>query len=373
MIAASEPMQRALDLAREAFGTTSPNPSVGCVIVRDGVVVGEGYTRPPGGPHAEVVALNAAGDAASGATVYVTLEPCSHHGRTPPCTDALIRAGVSKVVYAIEDPDTKVAGSGHAALKAAGIDVESGDGADESARVLEAYIKHRRTGLPFVVVKYAATLDGRIAASSGDSRWVSGSQTLAWAHANRPKLDAILVGASTVVIDDPQMTARPDGVESERQPLRVVLDSTGRIPTTAKVLAGGSKTLVVTTSRSSAGWRSAIKATGAEVLVLDGGEDGRVSLRAMLEELGRRGVLLLLVEGGGVVIGSFFDQRLVDKVTAVIAPMIVGAADAPAAVTGKGAAYMRDAVRLRDVEVERLGEDILVSGYPVWPALEAVE
>jgi diaminohydroxyphosphoribosylaminopyrimidine deaminase/5-amino-6-(5-phosphoribosylamino)uracil reductase len=364
----SGPMRRALELARQAFGTTSPNPSVGCVIVRDGVIVGDGNTQPPGGPHAEVVALRAAGDAARGATAYVTLEPCSHHGRTPPCTDALIAAGVSKVVYAIEDPDTKVSGTGHAALKAAGIEVEAGDGAEASARVLEAYIKHRSTGLPFVVVKYAATLDGRIAASSGDSRWVSGPRTLAWAHATRPKLDAILVGSSTVVIDDPQLTARPDGVESERQPLRVVLDSTGRIPTTAKVLGGTSKTLVVTTGRSSADWRSAIEGTGAEVLVLKADDDGHVPLRAMLEELGRRGVLLLLVEGGGVIIGSFFDQRLVDKVTAVIAPMIVGAADAPAAVAGKGAAYMRDAVRLRDVEVERLGEDILVTGYPVWPA-----
>ena len=366
-------MRRALELAREAFGTTSPNPSVGCVIVREGVIVGEGYTRPPGGPHAEVVALTAAGDGARGATAYVTLEPCSHHGRTPPCTDALIAAGVSKVAYSIEDPDAKVAGSGRAALAAAGIEVEVGDGAEESAGVLEAYIKQRRTGLPFVVVKYAATLDGRIAASSGDSRWVSGPQTLAWAHANRPKLDAILVGASTVVIDDPQLTARPDGVESARQPLRVVLDSTGRIPTTAKVLAGTSKTLVVTTGRSSADWRSAIEATGAEVLVLDADEDGRVPLRGVLEELGRRDVLLLLVEGGGVVLGSFFDERLVDKVTAVIAPMIVGAADAPAAVAGKGAAYMRNAVRLRDVQVERLGDDILVTGYPVWPASEAVE
>jgi len=366
MTSPSEPMRRALELAREAFGT-SPNPSVGCVIVRDGLIVGDGYTRPPGGPHAEVVALSAAGDAARGAIAYVTLEPCSHHGRTPPCTDALIMAGISKVTYAIEDPDSKVAGSGDAALKAAGIEVESGDGAEESARVLEAYIKHRRTGLPFVVVKYAATLDGRIAASSGDSRWVSGPQTLAWAHANRPKLDAILVGASTVVVDDPQLTARPGGVESERQPLRVVLDSTGRIPAIAKVLAGSSKTLVVTTSRSRANWRSAIEATGAEVLVLDAEEGGRVPLRTMLEELGRRGVMLLLVEGGGVVIGSFFDQRLVDKVTAVLAPLIVGAADAPAAVAGRGAAYMRDAVRLRDVQVERLGEDILVTGYPVWP------
>jgi diaminohydroxyphosphoribosylaminopyrimidine deaminase/5-amino-6-(5-phosphoribosylamino)uracil reductase len=360
-------MRRALEEARRAFGSTSPNPWVGCVIMRDGRIVGEGYTQPPGGPHAEVIALRRAAEYARGATVYVTLEPCSHHGRTPPCTDALIAAGVEKVVYAIDDPDEKVSGSGRTALVSGGIEVESGDGAEESERLLEAYVKHRRTGLPFVIAKYAASLDGRIAASSGDSRWVSGPETLKWTHANRPSLDAILVGASTVVVDDPLLTARPGGVESARQPLRVVLDSSGRMPANARVLTGGSKTLVATTERSPESWRRDIEATGAEVLVLPADTHSRVLLPALLEDLGRRGILILLVEGGGVVLGSFFDQRLVDKVTAVIAPLIVGAADAPAAVAGEGAAYMREAVRLRDITVERLGDDVLVTGYPVWP------
>ena len=366
-------MQRALALAREAFGTTSPNPCVGAVIVRDGSIVGEGTTRPPGGPHAEVVALGQAGAAARGATMYVTLEPCSHHGRTPPCVAALIDAGLARVVFALTDPDARVAGRGRAALEAAGIEVQAGDGEEESARLLEAYLKHRRTGLPFIVVKYAATLDGRIAAATGDSRWVSGPETLKWAHANRPLLDAMIIGSSTVVIDDPQLTARPGGVESERQPLRVVVDSSGRIPVTARVLpangvAGSrSRTLVVTTERSKPEWRRDIESRGAEVLVQPAGDDGRVDLEAMLAELGRRDIVLALLEGGGVLNGSFFDRRLVDKVTAVIAPLIVGAADAPAAVAGRGAQYMREAVRLRDMTVERLGEDILVTGYPVWP------
>ncbi|HEX9641646.1 MAG TPA: bifunctional diaminohydroxyphosphoribosylaminopyrimidine deaminase/5-amino-6-(5-phosphoribosylamino)uracil reductase RibD, partial [Candidatus Krumholzibacteria bacterium] len=266
-------------------------------------------------------------------------------------------------------PDEKVSGQGQAALEAAGIEVETGDGDEEASKLLEAYIKHRRTGLPFVVVKFAATLDGRIGASSGDSRWVSGPETLRWAHENRQHLDAILQGSSTIVVDDPQLTARPGGVLAEHQPLRVVADSTGRVPATAKVLQGNSKTLIATTPRSSEHWRRSMQEAGAEVLVLPAGADGHVPLLTLFEELGRRGVVLLLCEGGGVLHGSLFDQRLVDKITAVIAPMIVGSNDAPSAVAGIGAAYMRDAVRFRDLTVERLGEDILVTGYPVWPEL----
>jgi len=362
-------MARALALADQALGTTSPNPAVGCVIVRDGVVVGEGLTQPPGQAHAEVVALQAAGEHARGATAYVTLEPCSHHGRTPPCANALIEAGVSRVVYAIDDPDERVAGRGAAMLRAAGIEVEQGDGAAESARLLEAYLKHRRTGLPFVICKYAATLDGRLGAGSGDSRWVSGPETLKWAHAGRTKLDAIMVGSSTVVIDNPQLTARPDGVPAQRQLLRVVADSSGRISPQARVLDGAAKTLVVTTERSSETWRRGIEATGHEVLVGPSGADGRVSLPDLLSTLGRRGALSLLVEGGGVLHGSFFDQRLVDKVTIVIAPMVLGAG--AMAVEGRNAPYMRDAVHLRDLTVERLGEDTLYTGYCVYPEASA--
>jgi diaminohydroxyphosphoribosylaminopyrimidine deaminase/5-amino-6-(5-phosphoribosylamino)uracil reductase len=359
-------MRQALDLARRAHGSTSPNPWVGAVIVTDGRIVGEGYTRPPGGPHAEIVALEQAGAFARGGTIYVTLEPCSHHGRTPPCTDAIIAAGISRVVFAIEDPDPQVSGNGRRQLEAAGVAVEEGDGAEESARLLEAYVKHRRTQLPFVVAKYAASLDGRIAAAGGDSRWVSGPATLTWAHQGRTKLDAIIIGSSTVVIDDPQLTARPEGALAERQPLRVVVDSTGRVSPEAQVLSPVAKTLVATTARSSSEWRRSIEATGAEVLVLAEDHDGRVPLGELLRDLGARGIVTSLVEGGGVLLGSFFDQQLVDKVTAVIAPMIIGAGDAPAAVVGRGAQVMGQATRLLDVTVERLGDDILVTGYPDW-------
>lgn len=357
-----EHMQRALDLARDVPEPTSPNPTVGAVVVADGRIVGEGVTEPPPGAHAEVVALRAAGEKARGATLYVTLEPCNHHGRTPPCTQAIIDAGVAEVHYAVADPDPNVAGGGRAALEAAGIRVVEGEGEAEARRINEAFFKHRTTGLPFVIAKFAASLDGRIAAASGDSRWVSGPETHAWAHRLRTRIDAILVGSSTIVVDDPLLTARPDGVDAPRQPLRVVVDTRGRTPPMAQVFTGPAKTLVATSDHAPPEWRAAIEARGAEIVSFPLADD-RVDLRALLEELGKRDILTLLIEGGGVILGSFFDAGLVDKVHAVIAPMIVGAADAPAAVAGVGAERMADALRLRDVTVERLGEDILVTGY----------
>ncbi|HVP04316.1 MAG TPA: bifunctional diaminohydroxyphosphoribosylaminopyrimidine deaminase/5-amino-6-(5-phosphoribosylamino)uracil reductase RibD [Dehalococcoidia bacterium] len=357
-----EPMQRALDLARSAPEVTSPNPTVGAVIVADGRVIGEGVTQPPPGPHAEVVALRAAGASAKGATMYVTLEPHPFHGRTPPCTEAIIAAGIAEVHYAVADPDQRSAGGGHRALEAAGIRVVAGEGEAEARRINEAFFKHRTAGLPFVIAKFAASLDGRIAAASGDSRWVSGPETRAWAHELRTRIDAILVGSSTIVVDDPLLTARPGGVDAPRQPLRVVVDTRGRTPPMAQVFTGPAKTLVATGQHAPPDWRAAIEARGAEVISFPESHD-HVDLRPLLEELARRDVLTLLVEGGGVILGSFFDAGLVDKVHAVIAPMIIGAADAPSAVAGVGADRMADALRLREVTVDRLGEDILVTGY----------
>ena len=365
----SDPMQRALELARGALGTTSPNPTVGAVLTGpDDAIVGEGFSQPPPGPHAEIVALRQAGPRARGATLYVTLEPCPHQGRTPPCTDAIIAAGVAEVRYSLADPDPRVDGGGHRALEAAGIRVVPGEGEAEARRINEAFIKHRTRGLPFVVAKFAASLDGRIAAASGDSRWVSGPQTREWSHRLRTELDAILVGSSTVIVDDPQLTARPGDREAERQPLRVVVDTRGRVPPMARVLTGPGRTIVATADSSTASWRAAIKARGAEILILPRRGD-RVDLLALLQELARRDILSVLVEGGGVILGSFFDRGLVDKLHAVIAPMIIGAADAPAAVAGQGAFRLADALRLRDVTLERLGDDILVTAYPV--SLEA--
>ena len=373
---ASEPMTVALAEARRALGWSSPNPAVGAVVVRDGpangTVIGAGRTQPPGGDHAEVRALAEAGERARGATVFVTLEPCNHHGRTPPCTEALIAAGVAAVHYAVGDPDPNVAGGGRARLEEAGIAVEVGDGADEAARLLEGYLHHRRTGRPFVIAKFAASLDGRIAASSGDSRWVSGPETLAWAHEQRPGLDAIVVGSSTVLVDDPQLTARPGGsAEGAHQPLRVVVDSRGRVAAGARVLdvlegPSPSPTLIATTGASAPEWRAAGERLGAEVAVLPA-RGGRVDLAALLAELERRGALTVLFEGGGVLLGSLFDGRLVDRVQAIIAPIVIGAAEAPAAVAGRGVERMAQAPRLREITVDRLGDDTLISGLPAWP------
>ncbi len=355
-------MRLALAEARRALGRVSPNPAVGAVVVRDGRVVGRGHTRPPPGSHAEVVALAGAGEAARGAALYVTLEPCAHHGRTPPCTDAILQAGIAEVHVAMLDPDPQVSGRGLAELERAGVRVHLGEGEAEVRRLLEAYVKHRTTGLPFVVVKFAASLDGRIAAASGDSRWLSGPRAREWVHRLRAQVDAIAVGSGTVLADDPHLTARPRGRLARRQPLRVVLDGRGRIPPTARVLDTAAPTLVATTGASSPEWRQAIARRGAEVLLLPAA-DGHPDPGALLRELGRRGVLLLLVEGGGEVLGSLFDAGLVDKVHAVIAPVIVGAREARGAVEGRGARVMAEALRLQRVSVRRLGDDILVTGY----------
>lgn len=370
----SRHMQRAFQLARAALGTTSPNPAVGAVIVRDGQIVGEGATAPPGGPHAEAAALRLAGPRARGATLFTTLEPCAHHGRTPPCTDAIIEAGIASVAIAALDPDAQVDGRGLAQLRQANIQINLGDGAAQGAAHYEPYFHHRRTGLPFVAAKFAASLDGRIAAVSGDSRWISSPHTLAWAHRIRPTLDAILVGVQTILADNPQLTARPPGATGPiPQPLRIVLDSRGRTPPDARVLQDQTlaPTLIATTKAAPASWRAQITQRGAQPgvqLAVLPDHDGRVSLPHLLEHLGReRGIVLLLVEGGGEVLGSFLDQRLIDKIHAVIAPMLIGG-DAQTAVRGRGAQRIADALRLSHPDIQQLGPDLLISGYPYAPA-----
>lgn len=347
----------------------SPNPAVGCVIVREGVLVGAGHTQAPGSAHAEVMALRDAGERVRGATVYVTLEPCSHWGRTPPCVDALIEAGVSEVHCAIADPDARVRGEGIARLRAAGLSVSVGDGAAAAGRQLAAFLCHRLTGRPLVTVKFAASLDGRIATRTGDARWISGELARAWSRAERQRTDAILVGIGTLLADNPALTARAaDGALLPAQPLRVVLDSAGRTPADAVALGPPAGALIVTTARAPAGWRVAIEARGAETFLAPASADGRVALEPLLDELGRRGVLSLLVEGGGAVHGSFFDADLVDRVHAIIAPLVIGGAEAPGAVGGLGALTMAAARRLLDIERRPLGDDLLIEGWLRRPA-----
>ena len=359
-----EPMQRALALAREAIGKTSPNPPVGAVLVKDGRAVGEGHTQPPGQAHAEIMALRQAGDDARGATLYVTMEPCCTWGRTGPCTQALMEAGVAEVHVAVQDPNPKVNGRGQAELEAAGIAVHMGEGADEAAHLYRFFAKHTVTGLPYVIAKFAASLDGKIATSTGDSRWITGEAARNRGQQVRREVDAILVGVNTVLADDPQLTARDESGEAlERQPLRVVVDSRLRTPASARLLSQPGNTVIATTIATT-GPTEEDGPTGAETLYLRPDAQDRVPMRDLLAELGQRGIVSILVEGGGEVLGSLFDEGLVDEVMAFIAPMIIGGKSAPPAVAGRGALALADAMRLRKVRLERCGDDILVTGQP---------
>jgi diaminohydroxyphosphoribosylaminopyrimidine deaminase/5-amino-6-(5-phosphoribosylamino)uracil reductase len=355
-------MARAFALARRALGRSNPNPPAGAVVVREGKLVGEGYTQPVGSWHAEIMALRQAGPAARGAALYVTLEPCAHYGRTPPCVDAILAAGVSEVHIAIEDPNP-IARGGRERLEAAGVRVLVGEGAEQARALYAPHIKHKTTGLPWVIAKYAMSLDGKIATRTGESRWITGPAAREVAHRLRAQVDAIAVGAGTVLTDDPQLTARPRGRPWPRQPLRVVVDAEGRVPPTAQVFQGPGPALLATRAGLPEGRQEAYRAAGVEVLSLPG-DEGRVDLEALLVALGQRETTSLLVEGGGQLLGSFFDRGLVDQVYAFIAPLIIGGTKAVPAVGGLGVAHMEDALRLAQVRVRRIGDDLLVIGTP---------
>ena len=358
-----EYMKRALELARAAVGKSSPNPSVGAVVVKDGRIVGEGATLPPGEGHAEWVALREAGEAALGADLYTTLEPCPIQGRTPPCTDAILAAGVKRVYASIPDPNPKVNGRGVSRLREAGVEVHLGKGAQEAEEMYEGFAKFITTGLPFVTAKYAMSLDGKIATFEGDSQWITGPASRRLVHQRRRASDAIMVGINTVLRDNPRLTARDDDAgDAGRQPLRVVVDGEGRTPDDAAMLREPGRTLIATCRASK---ESAARLTGAGAEIRNFPEiDGYVDLDALLQELGRREVVNLLVEGGGTLMGSLFDRGLVDKAWAFIAPKIVGGRDALSPVEGRGVGLISRAMMLRCPQVERVGDDVLVTGYP---------
>lgn len=356
-------MHRALALAQQGEGYVSPNPMVGCVIVRGESVVGEGFHQRFGGPHAEIHALRQAGEQARGAVLYVTLEPCCHTGKTPPCVEAILRAGPARVVVALRDPNPLVAGGGLGRLRQAGIEVTTGVCEDAARRLIEAYITFISTQRPFVTLKYAVTLDGKIATRTGQSRWITGEQARARVHELRHASDAILVGVGTVAHDDPQLTARlPDrrGVN----PLRVIVDSSLSLPVQARVteVTADCRTLVATTARAAPERQCRLEERGVEVVRLPADEDRRVALDALLRHLGQRGIASVLVEGGATLGTVFLQRRLVDKILCFIAPKIIGG-DGMSMVGPCGVQTMEQAIRFGDITFQQYGDDVLLQGY----------
>jgi diaminohydroxyphosphoribosylaminopyrimidine deaminase / 5-amino-6-(5-phosphoribosylamino)uracil reductase len=352
---------RAVELAHLVRGQTSPNPMVGAVIVKDGRVIGEGSTQPPGQAHAERMALAACEEDPSGATLYVSLEPCAHHGRTPPCTDAILEAGISRVVIASDDPTTKAAGRGPGILRDEGVEVVWIDGeAAERARLLnQPFRKHARTGRPLVVFKSAMTLDGKVATVRGDSQWISGEASRARGHRWRAESDAVAVGIGTALFDDPRLTARIEGVA--RQPRRVVFDSEARLPLDSQ-LVGGVADVPVTVVCSRAASRTSVQAlesAGVDVIVATG-QNEAARVKHALDELGARDIQSLLLEGGPHLAGAFLEADEIDEARIFVAPLLTGGREAKTAVEGIGIERIAAAPRALHVDVDRLEDDVLI-------------
>ncbi len=356
-------MQMALELAANGRGLTSPNPMVGAVVVRDQVVVGQGYHQAAGRPHAEVYAIDAAGEKACGGTLYVNLEPCNHTGRTPPCTLKILSAGIRRVVIGMRDPNPGVAGGGAAFLERHGVEVCQGVCAPEAEALNEVFIKYIQTGRPFVIAKCAATLDGRIATRTGDSRWVTGEAARAFVHELRQSVDAVMVGVDTIVADDPQLTTRR-AVGPSRDPLRVVLDTHARIPTSARVIRHASQadTLVVTGPGVNADVKRRIARRGVRVMET-ATRAGRIDLGLLLPQLGGQRITSVLIEGGSRVLASAFRDGIVDKACFFVAPLITGGDDGVPVCRGEGVERMQECIRLTRINSRRFGDDILIEGY----------
>ena len=350
-------MRLALDLAEFGEGDVNPNPLVGAVVVRDDRVVGRGYHHRFGGPHAEVHALDEAGDAARGATLYVTLEPCCHFGKTPPCTDRILAAGVRRVMVATTDPNPVISGRGLATLRSAGIEVIEGVLAEAALRQTEIFRKYITTGLPFVHLKLATSLDGRIATRSGDARWISGEASRIRAHRLRRRNAAILVGIGTVLSDDPTLDVRH---VFGRSPTPIVLDAYGRLPLTARLVATGLSPIVAAAGVSP-DRRAALEQAGCRVWEMPA-EEGGVDLPMLVRRVGEAGLDSILVEGGGETAASFLAAGLIDRVSFFVAPLLIGGRDAVPAIGGLGADRVENAVRLIDVTTEQIDGDLLVSG-----------
>jgi diaminohydroxyphosphoribosylaminopyrimidine deaminase/5-amino-6-(5-phosphoribosylamino)uracil reductase len=362
-------MRHALRLARRGMGKTSPNPAVGCVIVKDGAIVGEGWHKKAGTPHAEVHALAQAGTRACGADVYVTLEPCSHHGRTPPCAEALIEAGVASVQIGMRDPNPLVSGRGMERLRSAGIQVRCGILENECSRINEPFIKHVTSGMPFVVLKSAMTLDGKTATATGESKWITNDKSRRYVHKLRSMLDAVMVGVGTVLADDPRLTCRLAG--RNRNPVRIIVDSRLRTPLDSNVLSRDLPgTTIIATIEENPALISKYEERGAQVMVCSERE-GRVALEDMLQRLGSLGIQSLLLEGGSSLASSALHAGLIDKFLLFYAPKFLGGEDGFGLFAGKGVDRMECAVKLKNISARHFGDDIMLEAYPEKPCLPA--
>jgi diaminohydroxyphosphoribosylaminopyrimidine deaminase/5-amino-6-(5-phosphoribosylamino)uracil reductase len=359
-------MQRALDLAALALGRTSPNPVVGAVVVKDGLIVGEGYHQKAGTPHAEINALLQAGEHARGADIYVTLEPCSHYGKTPPCVNALIEAGVKRVVAAVLDPNPLVSGQGMNILKQAGIQTQVGVLEQSARRLNEAFFKYITTKRPFVALKTAITMDGKIATCQGSSRWITGEEARRYVHRLRNQFDGIMVGIGTVLADDPLLNTRLDNEETQ-DPVRIIVDGQLSLPLDSQIVKTSYKqsTLVYTSHTADENREAALKEKGVEVIRIDGCQDN-LNLDQLMGDLGQRQLISVLVEGGAGLNASLLEQRLIDKIYWFIAPKMVGGINAPGPIAGAGVHTMDEALLLHDMRVQQIGADLLIEAYTRW-------
>ncbi len=356
-------MKMALSLAERGRGWTSPNPMVGAVIVKDGKVVGKGFHEAVGRPHAEINALEEAGENAKDATLYVTLEPCNHAGRTPPCTEAILKSGIKRVVAGMRDPNPQVAGGGLDLLKRRGLETTVGVDEKECHRLNEAFVKYVTTGLPFVTLKCAATLDGCMATRTGDSKWVTNSRSRQFVHELRHAVDAIMVGIGTIVKDNPQLTTRLEGRRGS-DPVRIVLDARLSIPLESKLLhlSSDSDTWIVTGHAVSPEKRKLVERSGVRLLSVNC-QDDLIDLQALVRKLGEMEITSLLIEGGSRVNGSALRAGIVDKVCIFYAPKICGGNDGVPICAGPGVEFMEQSIRLRDISVHRFEDDIMIEGY----------
>ncbi|HSB03558.1 MAG TPA: bifunctional diaminohydroxyphosphoribosylaminopyrimidine deaminase/5-amino-6-(5-phosphoribosylamino)uracil reductase RibD [Thermodesulfobacteriota bacterium] len=353
-------MKQVLRLAEKGRGRTSPNPMVGAVLVKGGKIVGKGYHAKAGEAHAEIIALQQAGESARGSTLYINLEPCIHYGRTPPCAPRVVEAQVKRVVLGIKDPNPQVKGRGIKQLREAGVDVQMGVLEKECQRINEAFFKYMVKEEPFVILKVASTLDGKIATRGGDSKWITGETSRRFVHRLRDQVDGVLVGIGTVLKDDPMLTTR---IEGGRDPYRIVLDSRLRIPERARIFEGTpSRVIIATTKKGSKEKMERLRERGVQVLIFDS-KGGRVNLKTCLKRLAAMGVMTLLVEGGSRVNGSFLDERAVDKFYFFFSPKWIGDPEAPGVFGGNGVRDLREVIKTQEIHVRKMGDDFLLKGY----------